>query len=372
MKKRNIIFDHLRALSMLGVVAIHVGDLVMQSGTPWNWLYLLCEVLSRYSVPTFFFISGYGLFYSHPLEKSLDYGAFIKKRFKSIGIPYVVTSLFYMGVASLMARNLAMWHPKYVLFTLFFGLGNYHIYFLVILMWFYLLFPLWRSLMKKMEAMGLCSSLSILFILELFLYRGSAHFWAYPQWVVDTPLLYDLLQYRLNYFPFFYLFVFMMGGVIARHYEAFLTFIRKWKKVLGAAFVLSAGCNTLIFYRWILIHHMPLEDTTNALQQLSTPGLTYTVIFILFASAVLDRYPEGKLPLLEKISDRSFYIYLIHPFFLDQLSYWIDRAIVPFNRFPMPVFYVLLITVSYVAAGLLKRLIPPLKRSLLTYLPYKA
>ena len=48
MKKRNIIFDHLRALSMLGVVAIHVGDLVMQSGTPWNWLYLLCEVLSRY------------------------------------------------------------------------------------------------------------------------------------------------------------------------------------------------------------------------------------------------------------------------------------------------------------------------------------
>ncbi len=226
--------------------------------------------------------------------------------------------------------------------------------------------------MKKMEAMGLYLSLSILFILELFLYRVCAHFWAYPQWVVDTPLLYDLLQYRLNYFPFFYLFVFMMGGVIARHYEAFLTFIRKWKKVLGAAFVLSASCNTLIFYRWILIHHMPLEDTTNALQQLSTPGLTYTVIFILFASAVLDRYPEGKLPLLEKISDRSFYIYLIHPFFLDQLSYWIDRAIVPFDRFPMPVFYVLLVTVSYVAAGLLQRIVPPLKRNLLARLPNKA
>lgn len=94
--------------------------------------------------------------------------------------------------------------------------------------------------------------------------------------------------------------------------------------------------------------------------------------FILFASAVLDRYPEGKLPLLEKISDRSFYIYLIHPFFLDQLSYWIDRAIVPFDRFPMPVFYVLLVTVSYVAAGLLQRIVPPLKRNLLARLPNKA
>ena len=42
MKNETLSFDHLRALSMLGVVAIHVGDLVMQSGTPWNWLYLLC------------------------------------------------------------------------------------------------------------------------------------------------------------------------------------------------------------------------------------------------------------------------------------------------------------------------------------------
>ncbi len=87
MKKRNIIFDHLRALSMLGVVAIHVGDLVMQSGTPWNWLYLLCEVLSRYSVPTFFFISGYGLFYSHPLESPWSIGPLSRKDSRASGFP---------------------------------------------------------------------------------------------------------------------------------------------------------------------------------------------------------------------------------------------------------------------------------------------
>lgn len=71
MKKRNIIFDHLRALSMLGVVAIHVGDLVMQSGTPWNWLYLLCEVLSRYSVPTFIFYLRLRTFLFPSLGKAL-------------------------------------------------------------------------------------------------------------------------------------------------------------------------------------------------------------------------------------------------------------------------------------------------------------
>ena len=100
---------------------------------------------------------------------------------------------------------------------------------------------------------------------------------------------------------------------------------QKMEKVLGAAFVLSASCNTLIFYRWILIHHMPLEDTTNALQQLSTPGLTYTVIFILFASAVLDRYPEGKLPLLEK-NIGSFLLYLPHPSLLSRPIKLLDRS----------------------------------------------
>ena len=96
------------------------------------------------------------------------------------------------------ASQIRAFHPL-------FGLGNYHIYFLVIPHVVLSALSPMEKPHEKMEAMGLYLSLSILFILELFLYRVCAHFWAYPQWVVDTPLLYDLLQYRLNYFPFFYL-----------------------------------------------------------------------------------------------------------------------------------------------------------------------
>ncbi|MCH3950840.1 MAG: acyltransferase [Acidaminococcus sp.] len=353
MKERNIIFDNLRGISMLGVIAIHVGDLIMESGTPYNFLYLLCEVLSRYSVPTFFFISGYGLFYRYGLTEPLPYLPFVKKRIKSIGIPYFVMSMFYLYYYSLISYTPGWWYPKHVLFTLFFGLANYHIYFLVILMWFYLLFPLWRKLMGLMERVGLKLSLTVLFVLQLLLYKGSAHFWAYPEWVVEHHWIYDLLQYRLNYFVFFYLFIFMLGGVIARHYEGFLALIREHKKALTAFFLASAAANTTIFYRWVLIHHMPLEDTTNALQQLSTPGLVYTIASVLFFSAVLEKYKKGDLPVLERISDRSFLIYLIHPFFLDQIYVFITRHICPFNQFPMPVYYVMLVVVSYIAAEIL-------------------
>ncbi len=353
MKERNAIFDNLRGISMLGVIAIHVGDLVMESGTPYYWLYLLCEVLSRYSVPTFFLISGYGLFYRYSLEEPLPYLPFVKKRFFSIGLPYIVVSLCYMFHNNMLAPDPGWWYPKHVLFTLFFGLGKYHIYFLVILMWFYLLFPLWRRLMALMERAGLRISLAVLFVLQLWLYRASAHFWAYPDWVVNAHWLYDLLQYRLNYFVFFYLFVFMLGGVIARHYASFLTLIRRHRKLLTLCFLASASVNTAIFYRWVLVHRMPLEDTTNALQQLSTPGLVYTIASVLFFSCILEKYKKGDLPVLERISDRSFLIYLIHPFFLDMLYAVIIKYIMPFDRFPMPLYYALLVVISYIAAEIL-------------------
>jgi surface polysaccharide O-acyltransferase-like enzyme len=357
MKQRNTIFDNMRGICMLGVIAIHVGDLVMESGTPWNWIYLLCEVLSRYSVPTFFFISGYGLFYSHPLEKPLDYGHFLVRRLKSIGIPYVLTSLFYLLISSLTAGDPGILRPKHILFTLIFGLGYYHIYFLVILMWFYVLIPLWRRLMAAMEKAGLPLSLGILAILQLLLYRASAHFWAYPQWVVDHRWIYNLLQFRLNYFPFFYLFVFLLGGVIARHYETFLQLVQTRKKQLTVFFLATAAGNTFLFYYDVLCRRMTLEDTTNALQQLSTPGLIYTVACILFFSSILEKYPAGSLKGLERISERSFLIYLIHPFFLDQLYFNIPRFLMPFDHFPMPLFYILLVLIAYGASEILHRLI---------------
>ena len=64
MPERNQIIDDLRGICMLGVIGIHVGSFVLEAPYPNSFLYMLLEILSRYSVPAFFFISGYGLFYS--------------------------------------------------------------------------------------------------------------------------------------------------------------------------------------------------------------------------------------------------------------------------------------------------------------------
>ncbi len=346
-KERNIIFDNLRGLCMLGVIAIHVGSMAVTAHAASPLLVLLTNILSRYSVPTFFFISGYGLFYTIPLEAPFSYKAFFQKRLKSIGLPYLGFSLFYLCYNAFAARDISFLSPKNILFCLFFGTAEYHIYFLVILLWFYLLFPLWRQLLRGMEAVGLRLSVPLLFLLQVWLYYVSLHFWTYPNWVGRYPFLLNLLNYRLNYLPLFYLFVFLLGGIVARHYAAFYRLITEKKALVTAIFCLSAACNTYWFYRWTFRWGMPYEATINFLQQLSLPGLVYTIAAIFFFSMVLasGRYPCKTA--LQQMSERSFVIYLIHPVCIDQLAYLALKYRYGLENISMPLFYLLVFFISW-------------------------
>jgi surface polysaccharide O-acyltransferase-like enzyme len=354
-KQRNPVFDNLRGICMLGVIAIHVGSMAISAETATPFAALVTNILSRYSVPAFFFISGYGLFYSKPLEEPFSYGAFLKKRLHSIGKPYLIASLLYLLYYTIMNRDLSVLDPSNILFSLFFGTAQYHIYFLVILIWFYLLFPLWRGLMRAMETVGLKLSLAVLFVLQVLLYEGSFHFWSYPSWIAQSWLLTNLMNFRLNYFPFFYLFIFMLGGVIARHYEGFKALITEKKALLTVFFAASAGFNTWMFYRWTNLYGMPYENTINSLQQLSLPGLVYTIASVLFFSMILQsgRYPfKGAL---KRMSDRSFVIYLIHPLFIDQLEYAVTKWGGGLQNFPLELFYVLVLGISWSVAEVWNR-----------------
>ena len=93
MTERNKTIDKLRGICMLGVLGIHTGSLVLMSVSPNQHLYMLFEILSRYSVPAFFFVSGYGLFCHYKPGTEINYRQFIKKRFQSSGIPYLSWSI---------------------------------------------------------------------------------------------------------------------------------------------------------------------------------------------------------------------------------------------------------------------------------------
>ncbi|WP_277230797.1 acyltransferase [Phascolarctobacterium succinatutens] len=327
---RNTIIDNLRGICMLGVIGIHIGSLAL---APKNFtLYLLLEILSRYSVPSFFFISGYGLACTDKglLSGSrLNYIDFMKKRLRGAGLPYLSWSLFYMLYFWLiLPPGFVSWNPLHVAYVLFFGLGCYHLYFMVILLWFYASYPLWRQLLRIIIHKSIPFMLVLLFIFQLAFNWWTTHPGLNTAgWSVIAKNFFD---YRLNYLPLHYLLIFMSGGLAACYWEKFIALLRRYSAMVCMIFAASMAWDVQSCYEAVTVKGYTLIDLANTYHQLSPQGLCYTVGSLLFFCLALDwlerkAQSEGSLakPFYKAISILSAYsmlIYFVHPLLLDWLS----------------------------------------------------
>lgn len=327
---RNTIIDNLRGICMLGVIGIHIGSLAL---APNNFtLYLFLEILSRYSVPSFFFISGYGLACTDKglLSGSrLNYIDFMKKRLRGAGLPYLSWSLFYMLYFWLiLPPGFVSWNPLHVAYVLFFGLGCYHLYFMVILLWFYASYPLWRRLLRIIIHQSIPFMLVLLFIFQLAFNWWTTHPGLNTAgWSVLAKNFFD---YRLNYLPLHYLLIFISGGLAACYWEKFITLLRRYSAMVCIIFAASVAWDVQSCYEAVTVKGYTLIDLANTYHQLSPQGLCYTVGSLIFFCLVLDwlerrAQSEGSLakPFYKAISILSAYsmlIYFVHPLLLDWLS----------------------------------------------------
>lgn len=355
---RNQIIDNIRGLCLLGVIGIHVGSVSVQTNSFW-WFTLL-EVLSRYSVPAFFFISGFGLFskdsYLQDLAKgkiehdSFSYSHFIPKRLQSAGLPYLSWSVFYQLYFWRTVGYIAL-APAEQFFVICFGLSCYHLYFMVILLVFYLTHPLWRWLMAFILKTSIPLCMGAIFILQLALFYFSSHNHINPEgWI---PFLKNLYVFRLNYVPFYYLFIYLMGGLMSLYWEKVENILEQnFHAILGFYFtsILYAEGSALYSYSY---ENYDLLSLAYTYHQLSPQGLLYTIGSIWFFCAVLKRW-ENKSNLLTKLisllAKYSMLIYFIHPLFLDIITrYYTNNGIVITTK--KSIFtYILLVVISLAAS----------------------
>ena len=380
---RNKIIDNMRGLCMLGVIGIHIGSLALAPNS--FTLYLLLEILSRYSVPSFFFISGYGLACTDKgllAGSALNYIDFMKKRLRGAGLPYVSWSLFYMLYFWLiLPPGFVSWEPLHVAFVLFFGLGCYHLYFMVILLWFYGTYPLWRKLLRIIIHHNHAFMLVLLFIFQLLFNWWTTH----PGVNTSTwsVLAKNFFDYRLNYLPLHYLLIFIGGGLAAVYWEKFLALLHKYAAGVIVLYLASIGWDVYSCYDAVKSKGYSLLDLANTYHQLSPQGLVYTIGSILFfclaldwlerkANSTTDMAPlEGSCrrkategcalaALLYKaisiLSAYSMLIYFVHPLLLD----WITSAANYFGIImtvkKVTLAYVLLVCGSLALSVLLTRL----------------
>lgn len=135
--------DLFRIVTFAAVVGVHtVANGSAGLGVPANTF----EVVVHYTREAFFFLTGFVLAHS-VRNRPLRLRRFWPKRFKLIGIPYLVWSFLYICYAHWRNGHMSGHTFVHLLwYTTLLGQASYHLYFLLVSMQIYLVFPLLNRL----------------------------------------------------------------------------------------------------------------------------------------------------------------------------------------------------------------------------------
>ena len=346
-KKRLAAIEYIRAVSMLGVIGIHVGSQYLMNPMANVHLVALFEIVTRFSVPIFFFISAFGLFYKLDLNVPLDYSNFIRRRFKAVLIPYLLWSFLYL-IHDDWYYGVTFLDIGYIIKVLFFGLAKYQLYFLVILLWFYALMPLWIEIVKWCTMRRLL----ILLIVQTAFNYFSSYSTILTTLTYSLPadsFLHDLLSYRLNYLVLHYVFIFVLGGYLAVHKDEFFDFMKQHKLTISISFIASLAVLLAHYYFVIFFRHLPPEAAVNTAHQLSPAGIIYTICACVFWFMLFTHFIKES-SVLQYLGKHSFFIYLVHPLVIVYLNLAIFKLELLMTAPVAILFYLLTAAISMVLA----------------------
>lgn len=230
MKKTKIAeWTELRGLAFLAIVMQHnIAEYIYRPDIeqPDSIMMTMIYHLTRFGTPTFVFLSGVMLFYHHRHSKP-DYPRFIGKRFGDIYMPFFIWTLIYWLAVRIFTP--AFWTsgmPDLRSFVdeLFIPQTGYHLWFVLMVFQFYILFPLFlaaahvvRKWLEQLKRLTQKHVMLAVIIVAAILYIGLMK-WSYYDMYSWTQVLSEpwssLLEYR-SYSWVMYWFYFLLGAVCA-------------------------------------------------------------------------------------------------------------------------------------------------------------
>ena len=354
-KPRLPAIEYIRGISMMGVIGIHVGSQYIGNPSANAHLTALFEIFTRFSVPIFFFISAFGLFYNLDMD-NWNYKQFLKKRWQTVLVPYLVWSVFYLLHDSWLYGS-GLPSPLYFFGILFFGVAKYQLYFLVLLLWFYLLMPIWIKIVKKIDMLWL---LFLLGIQVMFDYWSSfsvpLNLFVYS--LPDDSLLKPFFMYRLNYWVMHYVFIFVLGGWLAVHIEGFMSFMKKRRMLITSSFFVSMFSLLAYYYHLIWSQGYTQLEAINTAHQLCPAGIAYTICASLFFFTIFTytNYPDWLKSTLHILGKHSYFAYLVPPFFIGYLALALQKSGHIMTAALAIAFYCTTLFLSVAAAALFRKL----------------
>lgn len=280
----------LRLIATVAVVAIHTTSQDMTL----SFLGYYGNQLARFSVPMFLILSGFLLFQSDLNDGFLPRVEFYRKRFKRILLPYIIWTIFYSLVLHYYFNGLQNSHlilPDMVR-HLFLGNGFTHLYFVVIIIQLYLLYPFIRRGFEAHPGFFLFISLLLSLACQLILYLNALKTMHLPG--AYTPIY-------LIAFPV-WIFYFLLGMYLALNDQNLELSGRFSWFSWTALWALSFAVLLWDSYR-----------TASFALSIKPTVIVYATVTFFFMRTVLNRFPLKVVPFISWFSDQSFLIYLLHP-----------------------------------------------------------
>ena len=288
-------FDILRIISSFSVVLIHVSGRYYNSNiNSNNWkIAHYYNGISRFGVPVFFMISG-ALF----LSKDLSISQILKKYIGRLLIKLIFWSFIY----SIYKANLSIKNIQIIIINLF--LGNYHFWYIYVIIELYLITPFLREIIKK-DLLKFYINLSFIFT---FIIPNFNDFHSYFPQILSK--IVQIINIKLDFkYIKGYIFYFMFGYYLNNKNIPLFKIIFIY--ILGIF-----GClfTTIILYKISIIKQ---KKNIKYFRGLNLNILLYSTSIFMFFKYILNNYTINIL--LKRISNYTLGIYLIHPLILHQI-----------------------------------------------------
>lgn len=318
MKKRVYEVSLLNVFFTLLVIFIHVSSDAVVNLDKTELPYMVVMTLWRMSsfvVQGFVFLSGFKMFYT--LKEPLNLKKFYLSRLTKIFLPYclwvVIYYLCYLAARYVSGPN----HISNLVKYIFTGSIAAQFYFIILIVQFYLLAPLWVLIRKKVNPIvALVVSFAIMYFCNIYLPSilwGRGINFAYNDRTFTT-----------------YLFYFISGIYTATYYEKITAFLRKNFAFVTVLFVLVATANTVITYMW------QTERLTGNIINIMHIVYCITAIFFFYA-LFLKCQKLSENGFVKNIDSASYYIYLTHMLFLIFIDGVMNRMGILAVKFSYPI-----------------------------------
>jgi len=327
--------DVLKGISIIAVLIIHTTGIAVSDLDKSSLSYIVFAVLNRFSqfaVPAFIFASSMLLMYNY--GDSNDWKLFYKKRFKNVLLPYIVWTIIY-GIYLYVIYN----EPLKSILTvenLFLGGMFYHLYFIVIIVQLYLLFPILLYIYK------LISKNTYTVVLSIVLFQ-----------------MIDVIVYRYFISKFFQnsslLFITYISFIIAGMYIG--ENMREWGKYYDKKLL-------NLFFAVIVFGYLFVDISLKAFANKQIDSNLYNIYYYAFtllaslfffalSTKILNYHALSGL--LASTGKLSFGIYLSHPLFLDVLNHFLNTG----NQYLYDIYilfiFIMVYAISYFFAKFLKK-----------------